>query len=142
MLHKALDTARAVRDVEEENSFRARQTYTDALEEKLENEAALGRLDGDVLGTTSQVSLVEGLGSGYDDIERVRDLAVAHAAHDQIRYWQTKLSHAEQVAAQAKQEFTKAENKLSVVEKTEKTLKNALGELHVAQNTLRMQQWK
>lgn len=141
MLHKALDTARAVRDVELELASKAQQTFADALEEKLENEATLERLDGDVAGTTNQVSLVEGLDDGYEDVERLRDLSVAHAAHDEGMDWRSKVAHAESIVAKAKEEIAKAERKLALLEPTEERLKRALSELHVAQNTLRMQQW-
>lgn len=142
MLHKALDIARAKRDVELEHSAAAEQTFADAMEEKLQDEAALHRLDGDVMGSVNQVGMVEGLDASYEDTERLRDLSVTHAASDEQMDWMSKVKTAENVAARAKEEFTTSERKLEELEQTEAELKAALKELHEAQNDLKMKQWQ
>ena len=142
MLQTALNTARATRDVELEQASKAHQTYDDALEQELEGEAALSQLDGDMVGTAVEVSLVEGLDASYEDIERLRDLSVSHAAHDEGMDWMAKIANAEAVAQKAKAEFTNSEMKLEMLQHQEKELKAALKELHDAKNALMMKQWE
>jgi len=141
MLHKALDTARATRDVEFERSAAAHQAFDDALEEKLEDQAALSKLDNEAMGTANQVSMVEGLDASYEDTERLRDMSVGHAAHDEGMDWMNKIANAESAAAKAKAEFTSAERKLEVLAHNEKDLKVALHGLHDAKNALMMKKW-
>jgi hypothetical protein len=142
MLHKALDTARAQRDVEFEHSSSARQTFATALGEEMESEAAFIQANADIKGATNQVNMVEGLDAAYEDTERLRDLSVVHAAHDEEQDWMVKVKNAESIASQAKLEFQNAERKLQELEQQEVELKQALKELHVAKNALMMKKWK
>ena len=77
-----------------------------------------------------------------EDTERLRDLSVAHAAHDQGMDWMARVREAERVANQAKMDFTSAEHKVEQLQQNEAELKAALKELHMAKNELLMNQWK
>lgn len=142
MLSKALDTARAKRDVEMEHSANAHKVYDAAMAEEMEGEVALKQIDEDVIGSIQQAGMVEGLDATYEDMERLRDLSVAHAAHDHGMDWMAKVQHAERVARKARTEFRNAERKLCELEENEADLKAALKELHNAKNTLLMNQWE
>jgi len=142
MLMKALDTARATRDVEIEQACAAHETFDGAMEEELEGKAALQQIDGDVIGAIQEAGMVEGLDAPYEDTERLRDLSVAHAAHDEGMDWMAKVMNAENVAAKARQDFTGAERKVEQLQKNEAELKAALKELHDAKNTLMRKQWE
>ena len=142
MLSKALDTARATRDVEMEQASKAHQVFDEAMQEELEAEATLHQFQEDEIGSAQQAGMVEGLDATYEDTERLRDLSVAHAAHDERMDWMNKVTNAEQVAAKAKLEFTSAERKLNQLEQNEAELKAALKELHDTKNELMMKQWE
>jgi hypothetical protein len=142
MLHKALDTARAKRDVEMEHVLEAHKVYDEAKTEEMVGEAALHQMSDDIHGSIQQAGMLEGLDETYEDTERLRDFSVAHAAHDQGMDWIAKVQEAERVAQKARMDFANAEHKLEELEQNEAELKAALKELHNAKNTLLMHQWE
>ena len=142
MLQKALDTARAKRDVELEHVTEAQKTYDEAMKEEMAGEAALHQMEDDIVGSIQQAGMVEGLDETYEDMERLRDLSVVHAAHDQGMDWMAKVHEAERVAQKARMDFTSAEYKVEELKQNEAELKAALKELHIAKNTLLMNQWE
>ena len=125
-----------------ERASEAHSTFDQAMKEELEGQEHLQQLDKDVIGAVQQAGMVEGMDDTYEDMERLRDLSVAHAAHDEGMDWMAKVMNAENVAAKARQEFTGAETKLEQLQQNEAELKAALKELHDAKNTLLMKQWE
>jgi ribosome-associated translation inhibitor RaiA len=142
MLSKALATARAKRDVDNEHIEASHKLYDEAMADELECEATLHMVQEEAVAAEHMVNMLETIDNVYEDLERVRDLSVAHAAHHQEQDIQTACTNAEQVALKAKQDMLNAEDSLHMLEKSEQELKAALKELQKAKQDLQMRTWQ
>lgn len=141
LLTKALATARAKRDVENEHIDSSHKLYDQAMADELECEAVLHIVEEEAAAAENMVSMLETTDDDYEDLERLRDLSVAHAAHHQGEDYRAACLNAEQVALKAKEEMLNAQDSLHRLEQSESELKAALLELHKAKNDLQMRNW-
>ena len=142
LLTKALATARAKRAVENEHIDASHKLFDQALADELEYEAALHIVEEEATAAENMVSMLETtIDDAYEDLERLRDMSVAHAAHHQQEDYRAACLNAHQVALKAKEEMLNAEDSLHQLEQSENDLKVALLELHRAKNDLQMRKW-
>jgi hypothetical protein len=141
LLTKALATTRAKRDVENEHIDASHKLYDQAMADELKCEAILHIVEEEAAAAENMVSMLETTDDDYEDLERLRDLSVAHAAHHQQEDYRAACLNAHQVALKAKEEMMNAQDSLHKLEQSESDLKAALLELHKAKNDLQMQNW-
>lgn len=142
MLTKALATARAKRDVDNEHMEASHRLYDEAMADELECEATLHMVHDEAVAAEHMVNMLETIDNDYEHLERVRDLSVAHAAHHQEQDIKAACANAEQVALKAKAEMRSAEKSLHTLENSEQELKAALKELHEARQDLQRRIWQ
>jgi hypothetical protein len=144
MLTKALATARAKRDVDNEHMEASHRLYDEAMADELECEATLHMVEGEAVAAEHMVNMLETIGNDndYEDMERLRDLSVAHAAHHQEQDMRAACANAERVALKAREEMLNAKDSLHVLEKSERELKAALKELTGARQDLQRRLWQ
>lgn len=142
MLTKALATARAKRDVDNEHIEASHRLYDEAMADELECEATLHMMGDEAVAAEHMVNMLETIDNDYEDMERLRDLSVAHAAHHQEQDMRAACANAERVALKAKEEMLNAEDSLHMLEKSERELKAALKELTGARQDLQRRMWQ
>ena len=141
LLTKALATARAKRAVENEHVDASHKLHDQAMADELEYESALHMIEEEAVAAENMVSMLETIDDDYEDLERLRDMSVAHAAHHQEEDYRAACLNAHQVALKAKEDMMNAQDSLNQLEQSENDLKAALLELHKAKNDLQMRKW-
>jgi hypothetical protein len=93
-------------------------------------------------GAEDEAAMIESFGHEYEDHERARDLAVAHATHNLEQDLNVNLVQAQFQELKAEVEYRRASDLLRDLQENEKLLKEALEDLRNEKNQHRMEYWK
>ena len=142
MLEKALETTRATRDIQNEHASEAATKLKQAENEEDDAEISLKAAHERVETSEGQTAMIETLDGDYEDEERLRDLSVMHAAHQEEIDLEAIVNSAHAMATQAREELEEANDSLELLAKYETELKATLKEMRLAKQKLAMKEWE
>jgi hypothetical protein len=129
ILEKAVDVADVQRHKQMDIIDEAQKELIHASDDKMRAHALHEQAHAEALSADREAALLESFDAGYDDLERLRDLSVAHASHnlendaEELEMY----SSFKELEASAKKE--KADVRLKLLERNEAQLKDYLKQL-------------
>jgi hypothetical protein len=142
ILEKAVDVAAVQRYKQMEIIDEADKEMMHASDDRMRAHALQEKAHAEAMSAEREAGLVESIDAGYEDLERLRDLSVAHAAHhleDDAGNLAIKSAFSELNAASKKEVATEL---LKQLEENEAQLKDSLKQLRDARNTKAIEEWK
>jgi hypothetical protein len=129
ILEKAVDVADLQRHKQMEIIDEAQKEMIHASDDKMRAHALHEQAQAEAMSAEREAALLESLDAGYEDMERLRDLSVAHASHDLENDAEEHelYSSFKELEASAKKE--KADILLKLLERNEALLKDSLKQL-------------
>jgi hypothetical protein len=142
MIEKAIKITGAMRDVNAEHMTSAEKELKHALEDEELSEEMMAQAHKDSEAAMKQTLMLESMGDGYESIERLRDMSVAHAAHhveEDAKSLYTAAKHEEE---HAKGILDDASETLAALERNEADLKTALQGLRSLKREKENAEWR
>jgi hypothetical protein len=129
ILEKAIDVADVQRYKQMEIIDEASKELIHASDDKMRAHALHEQAHAEAMSAEREAALLESIDAGYEDMERLRDLSVAHASHDLENDAEEHelYSSFKELEASAKKE--KADILLKLLERNEAQLKDSLKQL-------------
>jgi len=142
MLEKAVQLAKQQKVEQEEKLAAAEEEFRHAVGDLEKAELLHRQAQAEGASAENQVEMLETVDSDYEDMERLRDLSVAHSAHqleqDAVDLEVDAVFH--ELEAEGKHE--KAKDLLQQLEEKEEDLKATLKELKALKNEKAMESWE
>lgn len=142
ILDKALKTVAGKRDEEYDHKATASAKLKHALAEQDFAEARREEAHNDAVGAEDQTNLLEAYDNDYEDMERVRDLSVAHAAQQVEKDTEAILLRAQETAAKAEEEVKDTTRSIKELEQNEMELKEMMKKIYEVKKGLTMEKWR
>eukprot|EP00978_Attheya_sp_CCMP212_P014316 scaffold36394_cov54-Attheya_sp.AAC.2 len=142
MIEKAIKITGAMRDVNTEHMASAEKELKHALENEELSEEMMAQAHKDSEAAMKQTLMLETMEDGYESMERLRDMSVAHAAHhveEDAKSLYTAAKHEEE---HAKSILDDASDTLAALEKNEADLKTALQGLRSLKREKDSAEWR
>jgi hypothetical protein len=142
ILEKAVDVAAVQRYQQMEIVDEAQEELMHATDDRMRAHALHEQAHAEAMSAEHEASLIESLDAGYEDMERLRDLSVAHAAHNLENDTEDLeiTSAFKEVEASSRKEA--AEELLKQLEENEAQLKDSLKQMRDFPNTKAIEEWK
>jgi hypothetical protein len=142
ILEKAVDVAAVERYKQMEIIDEAQKELIHASDDKMRAHALHEQAHAEAMSAEREADLIESIDAAYEDMERLRDLSVAHAAHhleNDAEDLEIKSAFKE---LEASSKMDAAADLLKQLEENEAQLKDSLKQLREFRNTKAVEEWK
>lgn len=142
MFEKAVDINALKKYQQQEKLSEANEHLQHALGDLEQAQALQDQARGDAAWSEDEASMVESLDAGYEDLERLRDLSVSHAAHQLEEDCRDQVVEATFQELKAESEVEDATELLRMLEENEAHLKAIIQQMREEKNHELKQQWE
>ena len=142
ILEKAVDVAAVQRYEQMEIIDEASKELMHASDDKVRAHALHEQAHVEAMSAEREAAFVESIDAGYEDLERLRDLSVAHAAHHLENNAKDLEIESAFKELEASSKMEAAAELLKQLEENEAQLKDSLKQMRDRRNTKAMEEWK
>ena len=142
MFEKAADITALEKYKQEEKLADANEHIAHAMGDMQRAQALQEQAHADAKWAEDEAAMVENIDAGYEDLERLRDLSVSHAAHQLEEDARDLLVEATFQELKAEEEQHDAMELLSMLEQNEQLLKATIKELRGEKNEEAREKWE